>query len=168
MGTEIAGVIPIVFSPKSSRPNIDAKKFSKNFFDHYDVEKFALGTTYIIKEKVLLENYRAFLSEFHNLIEDVYAPEDLEIFINMPRPKTLDDFVESFHRDSLEGFSPYVYDCESSFSTLGCHCSLYFHFYSGSYRATLEEHRTLLHFEKVLAKVMKNPLADAIKIGLYG
>ena len=35
-------------------------------------------------------------------------------------------------------------------------------------RLFLEENATLLHFEKILAKAMKNPLANAVKIGIYG
>jgi len=54
------------------------------------------------------------------------------------------------------------------FSILGGYCEQYWLFYSGSYKAYLEEYSTLSHFEKVLAKTMKNPLAKAIKFGIFG
>ena len=44
----------------------------------------------------------------------------------------------------------------------------YWKFYFGSYKAILEEYSTLTHFERLLAIAMKNPLAGAVKLGIFG
>ena len=63
---------------------------------------------------------------------------------------------------------PFIYDIPGMFSTLGCECQVYWLFYSGSYKAFLEEYTALMHFERVLARAMINPLASAIKFGIFG
>lgn len=54
-----------------------------------------------------------------------------------------------------------------SVHTLGCECSEYFIFYMGSYKAILESYETLLHMEKILSKVMKNPLVKSVKFCIH-
>jgi hypothetical protein len=46
--------------------------------------------------------------------------------------------------------------------------AMYEMFYQGSYKAILEEYSTLNHFEKTLVKAMSNPLANAVKFGIFG
>jgi hypothetical protein len=64
--------------------------------------------------------------------------------------------------------TPFIYPHWSTFSTLGGQCKEYWLFYSGSYKAYLEEYTTLEHLERILSKTMKNPLANTIKFGIFG
>jgi hypothetical protein len=87
---------------------------------------------------------------------------------NVPNARTYDEFEAVFKRDARNGYAPYLEKGSLSFSCLGGECYEYWIFYSGSYKAYLEEYSTLLHFEKLLPKAIKNPLATSVKFAIYG
>ena len=138
------------------------KYFSNTFLDNY--EKVEDNEIYTIKKDLLLKNYSNFLDEFYGLIGEPDEFKDRGI----PAVSTFEEFEEAFSRDARGGWSPYIYETRGMFSFLGGKSSRYWHFYSGSYKAYLETYCSLLHFERVLQKTMKNPLADVIKFGIFG
>jgi len=162
MGTGIAAVIPLVMGPPINRWNreIDNNYFSPTFFECYDVNED--GSVYTIRHEMLLHNYQSFLTEFYDCIGD-----DCDID-SILQANNYDEFCSIFDRDERCARVPFVDFQYHTFSMLGGHCKEYWKFYSGSYKAMLEEYSTLTHFEQVLAKAMKNPLAGTVKFGIYG
>jgi hypothetical protein len=117
---------------------------------------------------LLVNNYKSFLTEFYDLIdEDFHEVTELDPN-SIPLAGNLDEFSQLFNRDNRNSLVPFVDESGYFFSVLGCECKRYWLFYNGSYKADLEEYSTLLHFEKILAKAMKNPLGAAVKFGIYG
>jgi len=157
MGRGISAVIPFVMSGWDGK--IDNEYFSPNFFECYDVNED--GNVYTIKHEILLNNYQSFLTEFYDCIG-----EDRDIG-NITQASNYDEFCNVFDRRERNGRAPYI-DFKSMFSMLGGTCEEFWKFYSGSYKAMLEEYSTLMHFERILARAMKNPLASAVKFGIYG
>ena len=167
MGTGIDAAIPLSFRKIDSYRNED-KYFTEGFFDNYDIVESNGEKIYTIKTDLLLSNFLPFLIEFYNLIEEdllIYAKLDQYDVSNV---SSLESFVKAFSFSDRNGRVPFIYKTPSMFSTLGCECEEYWLFYSGSYKAFLETYETLMHFEKILAKSMKNPLAKAIKFGIFG
>jgi len=162
MGTGIAAVIPIVLGPPRSGWNrkIDNKYFSPTFFECYDVNED--GSVYTIRHEMFLHNYQSFLTEFYDCIGEDYDANSI------PQTSNFDEFRNIFDRDERNAGVPYIDLHWSMFSMLGGVCEEYWKFYSGSYKAMLEEYSTLMHFERILAVAMKNPLAGAVKFGIYG
>jgi len=160
MGAGIAAVVPIILGPPRSgwKRKVDADDFAPGFFERYDVSED--GCVYTIKHEILLNNYKSFLTEFYGLIgEDCNISE-------IPQVDSYGKFGEAFDRYARNASVPFI--DRTGFSMLGGDCDEYWIFYSGSYKAYLEEYKTLTHFERILAKTMKNPLASAIKFGIYG
>jgi len=160
MGAGIAAVVPIILGPPRSGwvRNVDADDFAPDFFECYDVSKD--GRVYTIKHEILLNNYKSFLTEFYDLIGEERNISEIS------QVDSYGKFGEAFDRDARNASVPFI-DC-TGFSMLGGNCKEYWMFYSGSYKAFLEEYSTLTHFERILANTMKNPLASAIKFGIYG
>jgi hypothetical protein len=123
---------------------------------------------YTIKPNVLVNNYKPFLTEFYDLIEVDFEKATKLTPDGIPDASTLDKFLAVFDDDARNNRMPFIYDTHYAFSFLGGVSSLYWTFYSGSYKAILEEYSTLMHFERILAKTMKNPLAGAVKFGIFG
>ncbi|MDR2854723.1 MAG: hypothetical protein LBV40_00990 [Methanomicrobiales archaeon] len=167
MGTGIMAAIPITLEPYE-RWELDTKDFSKGFFDNFDVEETGSKTIYTIKENLLIDNYKAFLIEFYTLIERDFKKETDLTFDTIPSVTNLDEFREVFSDDNRKGYLPYIWNDYHFFSVVGCKCHEYCLFYWGSYKAILEEYITLLHFERILSKSMSNPLANAVKFGIFG
>jgi len=165
MGTGIAAAIPIVFKPYNGR-ELNESYFPKGFLDNFNVKKSKGEKTYSIKADLLINNYKPFLVEFYNLIEEDFFESTQLIFDNIPDANNLDEFLEAFNRK--DGMPPCIETHYGFFSVSGCRCQPYWLFYMGSYKAILEEYATLLHFEKILAKAMNNPLARAVKFGIFG
>ena len=164
MGTGIMAAIPIVFKPHEYR-TIDPRDFSKGFLNNYDESDMDGKQIYTIKESLLVNNYKSFLSEFYELIdEDFFKKANINI-TDLPDVHNLDAFIKFFKGG--DNRVPFMFHA-SFFSVLGCRCVEYWLFYFGSYQAILETYCTLLHFEKILAKTMGNPLANAIKFGIFG
>jgi hypothetical protein len=167
MGTGIRAAIPLIITLQD-RYKIDERYFAKGFFSNYNAEETDGRKEYVIKENVLLDNYQSFLIEFYDCIgEDFYESTALAQG-EIPVADNIDDFKEAFSSKNRNSRVPCIYETPYMFSTLGCQCDDYWVFYDGSYKAYLEVYITLLHFEKVLAKAMNNPLANAIKFGIFG
>ena len=81
--------------------------------------------------------------------------------------KTRKEFDEAFECTKSRNASvPYI--DTMSLSCLSCYENIPFLFYSGSYKAMLEEYSTLLHMEKMLVKAMNNKLKTIVKFGIFG
>jgi len=168
MATGIMAAVPIVFKP-SDRFGIEREYFVKGFFDNYDVMENEGKKTYTIRHDLLLSNYKSFLSEFYELIEEDFCKRTKLDNDIIPSAGTLGEFSEAFSGNNRNNHVPFIYESPYMFSMLGgCFCEEYWLFYSGSHKAILEEYSTLLHLERILAKSMKNPLASAIKFGIFG
>ena len=166
MGTGIMAAIPIIFKPYERR-KIDPRDFSKGFFNNYDESDMDGKQIYSIKESLLINNYKSFLTEFYEIIEEDFYKEANINITDLPDVRNLDAFTKFYKGDNRNNRIPFMYNA-SFFSVLGCRCVEYWLFYGGSYKAVLETYSTLLHFEKILAKSMGNPLANAIKFGIFG
>ena len=162
MGTGIVAAIPIVIGPyrQGWRTAIERKYFSDDFFDSYTVGEEK--EMYTIKSALLLNNYFSFLTEFYDCIGE---KDDLG---TVPNVNTYDEFKAAFDRDTRNAKCPYLESSRGMFSILGGECKEYWLFYFGSYKAYLETYCTLLHFERTLARALKNPLANLVKFGIYG
>jgi len=167
MGTGIMAAIPLTFRAHD-RFRIEEANFTEKFFDNYDIFENEGKKKYVIKKDLLLVNYMQFLKEFHSLIEDDSFEEPNFDSCILKDSNSLDDFIDVFKGKNRNNSVPFIYESPFMFSVLGCVCEKYWLFYSGSYKAILEEYSTLLHFEKILAKAMRNPLAHAIKFGIFG
>ena len=164
MGRGIAAAIPLTFKPHS---NFEFKKqnFTTGFFDNFILNK--KSNIYKIKTDLILQNYKSFLLEFYELIEEDFE-ECTKLSPNaIPNATKLNEFLKVFSHDKRNGTIPFIYD-HLAFSTLGGDSSLYWLFYDGSCKAFLEDYSSLMHFERILSKTMKNPLAGAIKFGIFG
>jgi hypothetical protein len=167
MGAGISAAIPIIIGPYKDvwTTTIDPKKFSKNFFDNYDFdEKEGL---YTIKTDLLIKHYRDFLIEFYTCIDEKCI-DNKDRIETIPNVTTYKKFKAIFQHEKRNGEAPYIYTGRYGFSCLGGECYEYWIFYNGSYKAYLEEYSTLLHFEKLLPQVIKNPLANLVKFGIHG
>ena len=172
MGAGIAAAIPIILKPYKkyyfkNEKYFDDKYFSKGFFENFNSEETDSTMVCNIKEDLLLNNYKSFLVEFYNLIE-----KDIEIIgftsDTIPTAINMEEFFDVFKKENRDSRIPFVYKGSHAFSILGGDCQLYWVFYNGSYKAYLEEYSTLLHLEKIVSKAMTNPLANAIKFGIFG
>jgi hypothetical protein len=162
MGTGIAAAIPLEFTP-DGRFGREHEYFTKNFFDNFVLTENEGNKVYTIKPELLVNNYKSFFKEFYDLIED-----DTSEFDALPNAGNMDEFMDIFDKDKRNSGTPFIYSHWSTFSTLGCRCSDYWLFYSGSYKAYLEVYSTLNHMEKMVSKAVKNPLANAVKFGIFG
>jgi len=162
MGTGITAVIPLSFQVD------DKNYFAKGFFDNFNMKNPRSGSHCVINDGILLKNYRLFLIEFYQLIEEdikcatMLAPDEI------PLANNLDEFYAGFDRNKRGGYVPHIKEERYGFSTLGCKIDAYWMFYIGSYKAILEVYCTLTHFERILSKAMKNPLAKSVKFGIFG
>jgi len=163
MGTGIAAAIPIVLKPNihDFSREVEREYFSENFFENYTVDE--TGSIYTIKPELLISNYQSFITEFYDCIGEKYDAENTPI----PCVAHYADFEITF--DSNERYSlPHLQYDSMMFHFLGGKSTKYWLFYHGSFKAILETYCTLLHFERILPKAMKNPLANTVKFGMYG
>jgi len=165
MGRGIAAAVPLTFG--QGRRGLDEKIFVVGFLDCYNMTETEGKKLYTIKSEILLNNYKSFLEEFYDLIGEDFQRETKLTFDEVPNASNLEEFMDVFSKSSRGGWTPFT-DYGYSFSTIGCDCDDYWMFYSGSYKAELEEYCSLAHFEKILAKAMDNPLAKAVKFGMFG
>jgi hypothetical protein len=169
MGRAIGAVVPIEFNVKGyhyyGKKKVD-EAFHNRLLDFYDIVKESTEddweASFKIKEDILIKNYRDFLLEFYDLIgEDFYKKSEI------PRESEklyLND-INSFY----DVFSKYDVACIPRMrdgyyaSVCGCNCTKSWCFYMGSYKAWVEVYTTFMHFERILAKTMENPLAKITK-----
>ena len=167
MGRGIEAAIPIILTPYEYC-QLKEKHFARGFLDNFNIEVINAKKYYTIKEDLLISNYKTFLAEFYDIIEEDFSEMTNLTYDNLPDFKTLDEFNDFFNCDKREGCFPLIDHTSFGFDVVGCECEEYWSFYSGSYKAYLEVYTTLLHFEKILARAMKNPLANAVKFGIFG
>jgi hypothetical protein len=168
MSQIIAAAVPLIISPDrwSRNTKFDEKYLVPGFLDNYSAQE-AGSTILRINEDLLLRNYKDFLDEFYGFIgESLVKCTGMDNY-QVPEANTLDEFREAFD-EMRSGRVPIIYERPSTFSTLGCQCDAYWIFYMGSSDAYLEDYSTLRHLENILAKAMKNPLAKAVKFGMFG
>lgn len=170
MGRRVGAIVQMEFSMDSYRYERDSKKyFSDGFFDFYDCEKKDQKHFFKIKEDLLLENYGDFLLEFYQIIgEDLGRYEKIPPESELLKLKDMSSFISAFDRHERNGSCPILCDDRFVVSALYCDSKLSWVFYFGSYKAYLEEYSTFTHFERILVKAMKNPLAKAVKFCEYG
>jgi len=168
MATGIVGAVPLIFRP-DERFGIESKYFTAGFFDNYEVTEDGGSKLYTVKSDLLLNNYKAFLTEFYDLIEEDARKKTGLFFDELPSADTPTEFKEIFNGNQRNNRVPFIYTSPYMFSCLGgCVCEEFWLFYSGSHKAMLETYSTLLHMEKMLVKSMKSPLASAVKFGIFG
>jgi hypothetical protein len=162
MGTGIVAVVPLVLKPSRRGLNNDLENdnFQSGFFDNYNVNEES--GIYVIKSEMLINNYQAFLAEFYDCIGENNISNEL------PKAGTYEEFLAIYNRVARNAEVPFLGEHWAMFSTLGCSCHEYWVFYSGSYKALLEEYSTLTHIERILVRAIKNPLACAVKFGIFG
>ena len=174
MGTGIMAAVPLVFEPHKSygrQEKLEEKYFSKGFLSNFDVEETESGIKYVIQKDLLLNNYKQFLLEFYDVIEEDFKYKTDIDPDNIPVANKLEEFENIFEDQTRNRQVPFIDEGSSrfsGFSVLGCACTKFWLFYSGSYKAYLEVYSTLIHCEKILAKAMSNPLANAVKFGIFG
>ena len=169
MGTGIAAAVPLVFTPYEQwgSEKLVEKYFAQGFLDNFDVAESNSKKLYTIKPELLLGNYSAFLEEFYDLIEEDFHESTDLTFGHIPSANSIEEFIKIFDGNNRNNQVPFMYN-PHFLSVRGCECRKYWLFYSGSYKAFLESYSTLVHFEKILAKAMTNPLANAVKFGIFG
>lgn len=165
----IAAAVPIVIKP-CNRVRFtwwDTKPLTPEFLENYNlIETEGNEETYEIKTDVLIKNSKSFITEFYELVEDDFCMKTGLTLDTIPIAESVEDFIELFSRKNRNTV-PFISRAED-FDTVGCKCNVYWLFHSGSFLVTLAENKTLMHFESVLTKSMKNPLAQVIKIGVFG
>jgi hypothetical protein len=164
MGAGIAAVIPLIFRKDLPWVNDEERYFSKGFFDNFTPT--GKEKVYAIKEDLLLGNYKTFLCEFYDLIDESIEQATELTAHDIPNATTPSEFKDVFSGDARNMQCPFVY--YNTFSAVGCFCYDHWLFYNGSYKAYLESYATLRHLENILSKAMKNPLANAVKFGVFG
>jgi hypothetical protein len=175
MGRGIGAVVPLKFSIKcwdldneKSRNYEIAKRFHKEFFNFFDREKMDNNYVFTIKDDFLLANYCDFLLEFYQLIgEDLFECARISPGDDLLKIKDMDSFDKAFDHNARGGL-PDICSSRGMVSVLGCECSGSWLFYFGSYKAYLEVYKTFIHFERILVKAMRNPLAKVVKFCEYG
>lgn len=160
MGAGIAAGIPIVLSPHDRlwRKDVKREYFSPRLLEFYNYDEE--NRCYFINDQILLENYQSFFTEFNDCIGE---HRELREF---PKLATYEEFREYFDEDAERG--PFIFSGRMGFSIVGGICPECWVFYNGSHKAFLEEYSTLTHFERVLVRAMKNPLANIVKFGILG
>jgi hypothetical protein len=168
MGEGIVGVIPFVFKIGKYDFDSDKEYFSPNFFDFYEKQIKDSNYIFTIRTEKFLPYYGDMLIEFYETIgKDLEQATKLTPESEHLKVKSFERFEELFSKSNRNSRSPFIVD---SFlvSVLRCDTNYAWVFYSGSYKAYLEEYSTLLHFERIVAKSMKNPLAAIVKFGIIG
>jgi hypothetical protein len=176
MGRSIVACIPFVIN--TNKWYDKDKYFANGFFDCYtETEK----NVYHLKEDLFIANYKDFVLEFSDLIDEQMMlrhymdgkGQHCETFIEADDPllnqTTVDGFKELFDRDKRNGLMPYFEEGYGNmFSTLGGECKDKWLFHNAGGKAFLETYGLFNTVERIIGKSMKNPLAKAVKFGLYG
>jgi hypothetical protein len=162
MGMGIAAIIPILHKITN------AQYFRDDYLEAFDFHKET--GNYQLKADLLFENFRNFLTGFNNLIENT---DEVWIYSKWG---TLEEFAKNkdyaSYLDYLEENSnrevPFYENSRGAVSVLGMDIKKCIVFYSGSYKAYLEEYSTLSDMEKLLAKAFNNPLSQIAKFCMFG
>ena len=179
MGAGICGAILLEFSIERVDREKLIKQSAGGFLDNYEhlpKSSDSYNENFIIKDNVFFPNYANFIIEFNNLIYDEFKgicgpfdKEPDEIYSKkLLSCKNRKELEECFNHENRNGSIPFIYPSPRTFSCLYCHKNYPFIFYSGSYKAYLEEYSTLKDMEKMLVKAMTNPLKNTVKFGIFG
>jgi hypothetical protein len=176
MGRCIATCIP--FEIKIEPYYHYEKYFADGFFDCFtETEK----NFYHLKEDLFIANYKDFVLEFSDLIDKkmlLSYHRDSEgklchVFIEADDPlinqTTAEGFKDIFSRDNRNALIPFFEEQPPYFLSTTCsQCGDVWLFYSDGGKSYLESYDILRVAERFISKSMKNPLAKAVKFGLYG
>ena len=162
MGAGIAAIIPIVFTTK--RPDY----FHDDYFEAFNLSNKKEYCQ--LKPNLLFEHFKDFFVGFNNLIENTE-----ETWVSS-KWETLDGFAQNkdyngylnYLADNSNMAVPFYENDWGLVSVLGMKAQRYIVFYSGSYKADLEEYSTLSDMEKLLMKAFDNPLSKIAKFCMFG
>jgi hypothetical protein len=165
MGKAIKAGIFLEFEVASPSVN----DFSDEFLTCYELQ--SEGNLYMIKEGILLANFKEFLEEFNHFfgIEEIgcHHTDGKELTLDeIPDFKTMEEFCNFWNKDKRRGVMPFSCKCQFDTAT-GIPISTWL-FYDGTYKVNLEDYYSLYHFEKAVQVAIKNPLGKLVKLGLYG
>jgi hypothetical protein len=163
MGQGICGGIQLDFEIEDYEIKRYGKYFPPTYFDFYTNKTKSL---YTIKPKMFLSYYGDLLIEFNNIIGEDLSQTGVTAESELLKISNYKQFKEAFSYSNRNGEVPVIMDSAVSFVV--CETRSAWVFYLGSYKAYLEEYSTLIHFERVLAQTMKNPLAPIIRLGIIG
>jgi hypothetical protein len=174
MGERICGVILLEFKITDYDIEQYKKYYPTNYFDFYDrdTREAKKSNLYKIKLDMFMPHYGDLLIEFYNAIgEDllITEAEDLsEKKFTLKRElleiKEFKPFKKSFSYTSRDGTIPLIVE-EPSIMAFDSRSAWLFYIGSEAY---LEEYSTLTHLECALVRLMKNPLAPIIRLGIIG
>jgi hypothetical protein len=172
MAERIGGVILLEFNITDYDLEQYKKYYPSNYFDFYDREA-KKSNQYKIKLDMFLPHYGDLLIEFFNAIgEDLLIKTEAEnlsekkftLKRELLEIKDFEQFKKSFSYTSRDGTIPLIVEEPSVMAFNSPSAWL---FYIGS-EAYLEEYSTLTHLERALVRLMKNPLAPIIRLGIIG
>jgi hypothetical protein len=157
MGAGVAGCIPLKMKWTRSEmqpPHAWNELYTKE------------GLLFTIREDALITNYRAFLTEFYDLIQE--DTSEWRLLDGIPEATNIEEFLNVWSFDVRNGRAPFIYNTGYMFKALNIDLDKLWLFYAGSYNAYLEEYSTLTHMELMLMKAMENPLKDIVRFGMFG
>jgi hypothetical protein len=167
MGRGIAGVVQLQFAMRKFDFESDKKYFAPDYFDYYTCEEEASHYMFTLKPELFLPHYGAMLLEFYDAIgEDFRQETGMEPDSELLKISDFGEFEAKFSDGNVH--VPIIREGRGIVSVLACEPYSSWEFYSGSYKAYLEEYTTFMHFERILAKLMTNPLASIIKFAERG
>jgi hypothetical protein len=165
MGQGICGVVQLEFKIEDHKIEKYKKYYSSNYFDFYK-RKTKEPNLYTIKPDMFLTYYGDLLIEFYkNIGESLSKETGLTSKSELLNITDLKQFKEAFSRSNRNSRKPMVTDYAS---VMGFGTRWAWLFYMGSYKAYFEEYLTLKHFERILVKLTKNPLASIMQLGTMG
>jgi hypothetical protein len=162
MGTSIAAIIPIVFTIERSN------YFHDDYFEAFDLSK--KKGHYQLKPNLLFKHFREFFIGFNNIIEnteETWVSSQWEALDEFAKNKDYKGYL-NYLADNSNMSVPFYENSWGSVSVLGMEAKASIVFYSGSYKADLEEYSTLSDMEKLLRKAFDNPLSKIAKFCIFG
>jgi hypothetical protein len=165
MGQGICGVVQLEFKIEDYKIEKYKKYYPSNYFDFYK-RKTKEPNLYTIKPDMFLPYYADLLIEFYkNIGENLSKETGLTPKSELLNITDFKQFKEAFSHSTRNGRKPMVTNYAS---VVGFGTRSAWLFYSGSYKAYFEEYTTLIHFERILVKLTKNPLASIVQLGIMG
>jgi hypothetical protein len=162
MGSGIAAVIPIVHKITN------AKYIRDDYLEAFDLNEET--SHYLLKLNVLFDHFKAFLTGFNDIIEEkdeLWIDSKWEELEELAKRKDYAGYLDYLDENSNRSV-PFYERSRGAVSLLGMDVKKSIVFYSGSYKAYLEEYSTLSHMEKLLLKAFDNPLSKVAKFCIFG
>jgi hypothetical protein len=169
MGTGIAGgfVLDFYFRHEWDRDYFLKEKKNVEFLEFYKEEVTDEGMYYTLNYPGFIREFKDYFYTFHSLLETKLNDND-----------TFDaEFDAVVQKNDMKGFIQYLSHADTCYAK--CWSRGFFSvlticplnsiiFYHGSYKAILEEYKTLDHIENLLIKACDHPLAKITKFGIFG